>query len=284
MQIKTLLTIMISIFFLQTSIAKNTSEANELYVYESGKQNSQTILFLHGSGSSSKMWLKHIAVFENFFHCIAPDLPGHGRSNQMEWTNMDKVSELIAELIKNRSNGKVHVVGLSLGGSLIYKLLEKHPDLIDKVIIDGASAIPIKGSTFVIFGVTMTSPFLKTNMMLKIMAKSLGIPNEEFASFKEDFKMVSNKAFRKAMSQANRQKMDLNNCNFKSPIFFISGETESETMHNSHQFLAIKTPHCECAYYPGKGHAWMVSDVQTHIQLVKYWLLNDTFPKQLKSF
>lgn len=275
---------MISIISASTITANKSIEVSDLFVFESGKQHKETILFLHGSGSSSNMWLKHIAVLESSFHCIAPDLPGHGRSNQIEWTNLDHVSDIIAELIKSKSLGKVHVVGLSLGGSLIYKLLEKYPDLIEKVIIDGASAVPIKGSAFVIFGVNLTSPFLKSNLMLKIMAKNLGIPDNEFNSFKQDFSMVSNKSFRKAMSQANRLKVDIKNITFNHPIFFVSGEKESVTMHDSHQELSQKIPHCESAYYPNKGHAWMVSDVNTHIQLIKYWLLNEPFPENLKHF
>lgn len=281
---KILFIIILSVMSTISVTAKKNIEPKDLFVYERGKEHSQTILFLHGSGSSSIMWLKHIAVLESSFHCIAPDLPGHGRSNQIEWTNLDHVSDIIAELIKSKSKGKVHVVGLSLGGSLIYKLLEKYPDLLDKVIIDGASAVPIKGSAFIIFGVNLTSPFLKSNMMLKIMAKNLGIPDNEFASFKEDFTMVSIKAFRKAMSQANRQRIDLKNITFNHPVFFVSGEKESASMHNSHKIVSKQLPQSECAFYLGKGHAWMVSDNNTHIQLVKYWLLNEPFPEQLKHF
>lgn len=277
-------TIMLSIICAGSVTAKNRIEAKDLFVHESGKQHAKTIVFLHGSGSNSNMWLKHIAVLESSFHCLAPDFPGHGKSNQIEWSNLDEVANAIAELIKTKGHGKVHVVGLSLGGSVIYKLLDRYPDLIDKAIIDGASAVPIKGSSFVIFGVTLTSPFLKTNLMMKIMAKSLGIPDEEYAAFKEDIRMVSRKSFRRAMSQANRLKIDIENCSFTTPTFFVSGETESETMHSSHRVLSNKLPESQCAWYPAKGHAWMVSDVNTHIQLVKYWVINDVFPVNLKSF
>jgi pimeloyl-ACP methyl ester carboxylesterase len=275
---------MVSLPDQQTSTEKNNFKANELFVYESGTQNPQTIVFLHGSGASSNMWLKHIAVLDSSFHCIAPDLPGHGKSNHIEWTDLDKIADVIADLIKTKSKGKVHIVGLSLGGSLIFKLLDKHTDLINKAIIDGASPVPIKGSVFVIFGVNLTSPFLKTNMMIRIMARSIGIPDEEFASFKEDISKVSRKSFRKAMSQANRLKVGLKNCVYSSPIFFVSGGTESETMHKSHQVLSKQIANSRYAFYPGKGHAWMVSDIHTHIQLVKFWLMKDDFPKMLKSF
>jgi pimeloyl-ACP methyl ester carboxylesterase len=281
---KLLITIMLSIFCSNSLTTKNRIDAKDLFVYESGKQHAKTIVFLHGSGSNSNMWLKHIAVLDSTFHCIAPDFPGHGKSNHTEWTNLDEVADAVAELIKAKGHGKVHIVGLSLGGSLIYKLLERYPELIDKAIIDGASAVPIKGSAFIIFGVNLTSPFLKTNMMMKIMAKGIGIPEGEYASFKKDIRMVSRKSFRRAMSQANRFKVDLENCSFITPTFFVSGETESETMHNSHSVLSRQLPESKCAWYPGKGHAWMVSDINTHIQLVKYWLGNDKFPVLLKSF
>lgn len=264
--------------------AKTKINPNNLFVYEKGVENVKTIVFLHGSGANSNMWVKHIDSLKDTFHCIAPDLPGHGKSNQIEWTNIDEVADVIAELIKSKGHGKVNLVGLSLGGSLIYKLLEKYPELIDKAIIDGASAIPIKGAPFVIFGVTITSPFLKTNMMINIMAKSLKVPDEEFDSFKNDFKLVSRKSFRRALSQANRVKIDIENCNFKTPVFYVSGENESKEMHYSHQFLSKKMPNSECAYYPGKGHAWMVSDIKTHIQLVRYWFLGEKIPEVLEKF
>lgn len=281
---KLLLTFMLPLFFTSALTAKNRVPDKELFVYERGYQNTKTIVFLHGSGSNSNMWLKHIAALDSNFHCIAPDFPGHGKSNHIEWTNLDEVAGIIAEIIKTKGHGKVHVVGLSLGGSVIYKLLEKYPELIDKAIIDGASAVPIKGASFIIFGVTLTSPLLKTNWMMRAMAKGIGIPKEEYASFKEDIRMVSPKSFRRAMSQANRSRVDIQNCDFCSPTFFVSGGTESGTMHESHRILARKITGSECALYPGKGHAWMVGDVNTHIQLVKYWFANEVFPEQLTSF
>lgn len=281
---KFIISVMLTLISAGFLTAKTPINAKDLYVYESGKEHAKTIVFLHGSGSNSNMWLKHIAALESNFHCIAPDFPGHGKSNQIEWTNLDDVACKVAEIIKTKGHGKVYIVGLSLGGSLIYKVLEKYPELIDKAIIDGASAVPIKGAPFIIFGVTITSPLLKTNMMMRAMAKGIGIPEEEYPSFQADIRMVSRKSFRKAMAQANRLKMDVENCSYSTPTFFVSGETESETMHNSHRVLSKQIPGSESALYPAKGHAWMVSDVNTHIQLTKYWLMNDEFPAILKSF
>ncbi len=258
---------------------------NQLYIYERGRQNAQSILFLHASGSSSRMWEKHIAVFESDFHCIAVDLPGHGNSKQTEWTTIDEVADTIAEIIKNKSLGKIHIVGLSLGGSLILKLLEKHPTLIDKAIIDGASAVPIKGTWLIVAMAYLGSFFIKTKMAAALMSKMMaegGVSEENSQLFIEDLSKTSPKSFRKAMIQACLLKLDLKNIHFENPMFLVSGEKESETMHDSHRILAQKNAHSRCAYYPNQNHAWVFSDFDTHIQMVKCFLQEDIFPDKLQ--
>ena len=256
----------------------------ELFFHESGQQNTQSILFLHASGSSSQMWRHHFAVFEQDFHCIAVDLPGHGSSRDIEWTDFDEVAEMIVTIIKSRAHGRPHLVGLSLGGSLILKLLEKHASLVDKVIVDGASSQPIKGYCNIITLIYLISlvknrKFI-ANLMTKMMRKD-DVSEEVCRTFVKDLQRASTKSFRRAMSQANLLQLDLS---FNNPAFFVSGEKEFETMHESHQVLAQQNAGSECAYYPGKGHAWLLSDFGTHIQLLHYFLQNDKFPQTLRHF
>lgn len=72
--------------------------------------------------------------------------------------------------------------------------------------------------------------------------------------------------------------------NLSNPAFFVSGGKEAETIHDWHGMLAQKNARSECAYYPGKGHAWLFSDVETHIQLLGYFFQNAAFPDKLKGF
>ncbi|MCM3358342.1 alpha/beta hydrolase [Psychrobacillus sp. MER TA 171] len=50
-----------------------------LYYKEDGEQNEQIILFLHGGGVGGWMWDEQVQYFKGKYHCIVPDLPGHGR-------------------------------------------------------------------------------------------------------------------------------------------------------------------------------------------------------------
>lgn len=253
----------------------------QLFIEESGRENTKSIVFLHASGLSSKMWRHHIAALKNDFHCILIDLPGHGNSCDMEWTDFDDVTEKIADIIKDKTHGKPHLVGLSLGGSLILKLLEKQADLVDKVIVDGASHQPIKGSRGIIAIVYLMSLLKNTKFIARLMAKIMqksGVPKEERQLLLADLQRTTKRSFRRAMSQANILKVK---ANFNNPAFFVSGEKESETIHQSHRMLTRQNAQSDCAYYPGGSHAWMLSDIASHIQLVKYFLLGDDFPEKL---
>ena len=255
-----------------------------LFIEERGQQNPKSIIFLHASGSSSQIWRHHVAALEQDFHCILLDLPGHGASRDIEWTNFDDVVEMIVAVINSKAHGKPHLVGLSLGGSLILKLLEKHSSLIDKVIVDGASPQPIKGYRKIIAIIYLMS-FLKNtkfvaNLLTKMMQKD-GAPVQDVQNFVADFQRSERRSFRRAMSQANLLRLDLQ---FDNPAFFVSGGKESETILDWHHRLADKNARSECAYYPDKGHAWLFSDVDTHIQLLGYFFQGATFPEKLKRF
>ncbi|MBF1701250.1 MAG: hypothetical protein HXO93_10780 [Streptococcus sanguinis] len=72
--------------------------------------------------------------------------------------------------------------------------------------------------------------------------------------------------------------------NLSNPAFFVSGGKEAATIHDWHRMLAQKNAMSEWAYYPDKGHACLFSDVDTHIQLLRYFFQNAAFPEKLKGF
>lgn len=72
--------------------------------------------------------------------------------------------------------------------------------------------------------------------------------------------------------------------NLSNPAFFVSGGKEAETIHDWHSELAHKNARSEWAYYSDNGHAWLFSDVDTHIQLLRYFFQNPAFPEKLKGF
>jgi pimeloyl-ACP methyl ester carboxylesterase len=98
-----------------------TQTLTELYVHESGSPGAPAIVFLHPTAANGGMWEQHMGRLAGY-HCLAPDLPGHGRSNQLPWISLDDTARQVAGLIEDRVPARrTHVVGLSLGGALVHK-------------------------------------------------------------------------------------------------------------------------------------------------------------------
>ncbi len=259
---------------------KNNYSYSDFNLYESGDTSKTMILFLHGAGSNYELWNNHIKALESDYYSVAPDLPGHGESNHLSWTSIEEVGEELVSLIENKTEEKIILIGFSLGGSLAFYLLENYPDLFERAIIDGTSAYPIRGN---VFALQLMSPFLKSNLILNAMAKSLGVKKSERSTFKRSIKMADRKSFKRSMIQANR--FCLKNIDFAEtiPILYASGEKESKTMHQSHIKLSGLNNESKCVQYPGKGHAWMVFDIDTHISMISNWINNKgELPNKLK--
>jgi 2-hydroxymuconate-semialdehyde hydrolase len=123
----------------------------ETFVNRSGEGNSETILFLHGSGPGVFAWANWryaLNACGGQYDCIAPDLLGFGQSghpeslpkNRQGWMDL-WVNQLI-ELLDRYGIQKAHVVGNSLGCSIALELLLEYPERFDRVVLMGPGGTP----------------------------------------------------------------------------------------------------------------------------------------------
>lgn len=92
----------------------------------------KNIIFLHGWGFHSDVWLPMIAFFENDYRITLIDLPGHGRSVNVVWPeNMDNLVNQISSHIPEYSI----LVGWSLGGLIATLIAKKNSQNIKALIL-----------------------------------------------------------------------------------------------------------------------------------------------------
>src|SRR5215217_9573291 len=90
----------------------------------------QTCALPIADGASGGMWDQHMGRLAGY-HCLAPDLPGHGRSNHLPWSSLEDTTQQVVGLIEGRIPARrAHVVGLSLGGVVAHTLLAQRPELL----------------------------------------------------------------------------------------------------------------------------------------------------------
>lgn len=90
------------------------------------------IIFLHGWGFHSDVWLPLIPFFEKEYCITLIDLPGHGRSKNVVWP--DSVDDLINQISRHMDHNSV-VVGWSLGGLIATLMVKKIPQNIKALIL-----------------------------------------------------------------------------------------------------------------------------------------------------
>ena len=102
-----------------------------------------TIVFLHGTRLTGSEWASQVEALGDEFHCLAPDLPGHGRAADVRFT-IDGAAERVAELIEREAHGgRAILVGLSLGGYVAMVVAGRWPERISGLAVSGATAEPV---------------------------------------------------------------------------------------------------------------------------------------------
>ncbi len=102
-------------------MSKTTVNNVELFFETSGS--GETVLFIHGLGSSARDWEMQVPAFAKRYRTVAFDLRGHGQSQKPKGPySMSLFAQDTAELIRSLGVGSVHVVGISLGGMIAFQL------------------------------------------------------------------------------------------------------------------------------------------------------------------
>jgi haloalkane dehalogenase len=97
------------------------------------------VVFVHGEPTWSFLWRKVIApVRDAGFRCIAPDLPGFGRSDKpvdIGWYSYDRHVAAIAPLIEELDLNGATIVVHDWGGPIGLRLAVEHPQRFARLVI-----------------------------------------------------------------------------------------------------------------------------------------------------
>jgi haloalkane dehalogenase len=97
------------------------------------------VLFMHGEPTWSFLWRKTIpAVRDAGFRCIAPDLPGFGRSDKpvdLDWYSYDRHVAAVAPLLDELDLRGATIVVHDWGGPIGLRLAVEHAERFDRLVI-----------------------------------------------------------------------------------------------------------------------------------------------------
>jgi 2-succinyl-6-hydroxy-2,4-cyclohexadiene-1-carboxylate synthase len=91
-----------------------------------------------GSGDD---WAETISTLHERFYCVAPDLPGHGRSLKLtpQAYTIRGAAKMVRELLEGLKISRAVLVGYSMGGRMALYLALRYPEWCSGLFLESAS-------------------------------------------------------------------------------------------------------------------------------------------------
>jgi pimeloyl-ACP methyl ester carboxylesterase len=105
----------------------------------------EPLLFLHGV-QGLPGWTEALSLLAKRFTVIAPDHPGFGRSGAPDWVDdVDDLAFFYLDLLRMLADGRVHIVGHSLGGWIAMAMAIRSTAQIQSLTLVDAAGISVPG-------------------------------------------------------------------------------------------------------------------------------------------
>ena len=257
----------------------------DLYLKETGNDNPETIVFLHGGALGGWMWDKQLEAFKDY-HCLVPDLPEHGKSSEIKPFTIKNAADDILDLIRNRAHGgKAHVVGISLGAQIAVEMLSKSPEIIDHVLISGTLVRRIPATDFLLkllnYTIKAYMPIKDTDFLIKANIRSYNFPKEYFKTLKEATKSISSDSLNRILHENMLFKIPEGLEKVNNPVLIIAGEKEYGIIKESAKDLNEVLPNSQYFIAANMVHAWNLTEPEFFNSVLRAWITDKKLPEGL---
>jgi len=112
-------------------------DVGEIVYLENDVKSQTTIVLVHGFGGSKDNWIKVIAEWNDKYHVIAIDLPGHGESvsdKTLGYTTTEQ-AERLNLFLKAKKLKNFHLGGHSMGGAIALRYAGYYSEHVNSLIL-----------------------------------------------------------------------------------------------------------------------------------------------------
>lgn len=254
-----------------------------LYFRETGKNNNETIVFIHAGMSSGWMWDKHVESLTDY-HCLIIDLPEHGKSMEIKPFTMKSAANEIIGIIKERAHGgKAHIVGLSLGAQVAVQILSMAPEVVGHAVITGTLVREV-GSSLSVFMNIFYKIYMRIkdiDFFIKMGMKAQSIPLEYFEDVKKDTKALTWNSLNNITRENTSFRIPENLCRSKNRVLVLMGEKEVKVVYESAVDLNKCLLNSKAYKVANLGHTWPLESPELFSSVVMAWINDNQLPDTL---
>ncbi|MGW5320020.1 4,5:9,10-diseco-3-hydroxy-5,9,17-trioxoandrosta-1(10),2-diene-4-oate hydrolase [Nocardia thailandica] len=246
----------------------------KLHYHEAGVGNGPTIVLLHGGGPGASSWsnfARNIPVLAERFHVLAVDQPGFGRSDKPvdhPQYFVHSSSALEALLDHLEIEGRVHLLGNSLGGGAAVRFALDYPGRAGKLVLMGPGGLstnlfapdPTEGVKLLArFNGEPTRANLEAFLRIMVFDQSLiteELVEERFASASTPEALAATRAMGKSFAGADFEKGMLWRDAYKlrQPTLLIWGREDRVNPLDGALVATKVIPRVQLHVFGGCGH------------------------------
>ncbi|WP_338750475.1 alpha/beta hydrolase [Bacillus sp. FJAT-52991] len=239
---------------------------------ETGNQELDTIILLHGGGLSYWSLQQQINYLSQKFHVVTPIIDGHGEDGNTTFISIEDSADKLIKYINENHNGKVYAIyGLSLGAQIAIEIISKRKNIVEFAIIESGLVIPMKNiTTLSLFMQKILYRLISQKWFAKIQAKTLNIPENMFENYYKDSQSISKQSLiNSTYSNGNfYPKEHLKETNAK--VLIIVGSKELKIMKKSAQVLKKTIPKSTLYIAEGMNHGGIsLIHYQKHLEIIE---------------
>ena len=241
---------------------------NETFVATGGKPfdaSLPAVVFLHGAGFDHSTWALHSRWFAHHgYTVLAPDLPGHGRSQGKPLPSITDMANWTSSLLDAAGAQSAKLVGHSMGSLIALETAARHPGKVSALSLIGTAATMTVGPDL------LKAAEMNDHAAIDMVSIwGLGFAAELGGSRAPGLWM--HQSAQRVLQRCAPGVLynDLNACNayqnaleaaaqIKVPTTVILGERDMMTPAKAGKALAAAVPNARTIVLPGAGHMMMV--------------------------
>lgn len=215
------------------------------------------VLMLHGWGSNASLYSSQIKLLKDKYRVIALNLPGHSGSDEpLEPFSVEDFARFTLDFLKTLDVKKVTLVGHSVGGRIIIKIMsfkDLDIDVSKIVLIDSAGVKPIRKNkmTFKSFSYKVLKAIFGNKIVKKCFPNIINSVKAKFGS--EDYRNATPMMRDTLVKIVNEDLTPFFECNKKDTLL-IWGRNDMATPLKDGELMESKMEKSALVVIDGAGH------------------------------
>ncbi len=210
-----------------------------------------TIVFIHGSGGTGRLWLAQVKDLAERVNTVALDLPGRGRSGKDGKNTVADYARAVLEFIEAAEIPHPIPCGLSIGGAIVQQLLLDYAKHFQAGILIGTGA-KLKVLPMIFEAIENDYSGL-VEMLCKFAASEKTVP-EVIEPFRDDLQKCDPRVTLGDFQACNRFDVIDRLAEISVPVMIISAQDDKLTPPKYADFLESAIPNTTRAHIPDAGH------------------------------